>query len=137
MERIASKDNPRIREYAKLSAQKKARTASGLFVIEGVKLLEEAVRCGIEIREVFVTEDCLNSGKKQLAALDTLSDRTFLISGAAEDRLAQSQSPQGVYAVCKMPEKEPVFTGEGRYLGLWDVQDPAQWWDLRPRCTRG
>lgn len=125
LETIASKDNPRIREYAKLSSQKKARAASGCFVLEGVKLLEEAVRSHVEVESVFITQHCLDSGKKQLAVLAGLEDRTFLISGAAEQRLSQSQSPQGVYAVCKIPDNTPAFHGKGRFLGLWDIQDPG------------
>lgn len=125
METIASKDNPRIREYAKLSSQKKARVTSGQFVLEGVKLLEEAVRCQVEVESVFITQQCLDSGKKQLAALAGLKDRTYLVSGAAEQRLSQSQSPQGVYAVCKLPQNAPVFHEKGRFLGLWDIQDPG------------
>lgn len=125
METIASKDNPRIRVYAKLSSQKKARAASGAFVLEGVKLLEEAVRSQVEVESVFITQECLDSGRKQLSVLDGLSDRTYLVSGAAEQRLSQSQSPQGVYAVCKIPDNCPQFTGTGKFLGLWDVQDPG------------
>lgn len=125
MEMIISKDNPRVREYAKLSSQKKARSASGLFVLEGVKLLEEAFLSDIQIESIFITQQCLDSGRKQLDVLSKLEDRVFLISGAAEQRMSQSQSPQGVYAVCKIPDKRPIFTGTGKYLGLWDVQDPG------------
>ncbi len=125
METIVSKDNPRIREYARLSSQKKARAASGLFVLEGVKLLEEAVRSQVGIERVFVTQRCLDSGKKQLAVLAGLEDKTALITGAAEQRLSQSQSPQGVYAVCKIPDRRPRPENGGTYLGLWDVQDPG------------
>jgi TrmH family RNA methyltransferase len=125
LETILSKDNPRIRAYTRLSSQKKARTADGKFVLEGVKLLEEAVRSDIAVESVFITQDCLDSGRSQLAALAGLEEKTFLVSGAAEQRLAQSQSPQGVYAICRMPDHRPVCNGTGRFLGLWDIQDPG------------
>ena len=51
---ITSRDNPRIREYVQLSLQKKARTRAGRFVLEGVKLLEEACFSGIEIESVIL-----------------------------------------------------------------------------------
>lgn len=122
---IASKDNPRIRDCVRLSSQKKARVRAGLFVLEGVKLLEEAVRSGIEIESVYITRDCLDSGKSQLAVLEELSGKTFLVTDAAASRLFQSKTPQGVCAVCRIPEHCPDFDKKGRYLGLWELQDPG------------
>lgn len=125
METIASKDNPKVRSYIKLASQKKERMASGRFVLEGVKLLEEAVWSGLGIESVFITEGCLESGRGELGVLRELSEKTFLVAGAAADRIFQSQSPQGVGAVCRIPVREPVLTDQGRYLGLWNIQDPG------------
>ncbi len=125
METIASKDNSRIKSYVKLASQKKERTSKGQFVLEGVKLLEEAVQSNIEIESVYITAGCLESGRNQLNVLSGLEDRLFLVTGNAEARLFQSQTPQGVGAVCKIPSHEPVFNRNGKYLGLWDIQDPG------------
>ncbi len=125
MNSITSRDNPRIREYVQLSSQKKARIRAGLFVLEGVKLLEEAFFSGIEIESVYITPECLESGKSQLAVLEQLGEKVFLITGAAASRLFQSKTPQGVCAVCRIPEHRPDFDKMGRYLGLWDLQDPG------------
>ena len=122
---ITSRDNPRIREYVQLSLQKKARTRAGRFVLEGVKLLEEACFSGIEIESVYITPECLESGKSQLAVLKQLDEKVFLVTGAAASRLFQSKTPQGVCAVCRIPEHRPDFVKMGRYLGLWDLQDPG------------
>ena len=59
MEKITAKDNEKIKRYAKLAAQKKARDEQGLFVIEGSKLFEEAVRSDLEIEQIFLSENFL------------------------------------------------------------------------------
>ena len=125
MDIITSKDNPRIRECIRLATQKKARTGSGLFVLEGVKLLEEAVLSGIDIESVYITRECLESGKSELAVLEQLDGKIFLVAEAAAARLFQSKTPQGVCAVCRISQREPDFDKMGRYLALWDVQDPG------------
>lgn len=124
MEEIRSKENPRIQLYCKLAAQKKARTAEGKFVLEGFKLLEEAVRSGIEVEAAYLTRESLESGREELEALSGVR-QVYLVSGAAAGRLAQSRSPQGVYAVCKIPESRFAIKPEGKYIGLWGLQDPG------------
>ena len=56
MERIVSAQNERIRKLTKLH-QKKDRDASGLFLVEGEHLIQEALKAGI-VREIFYDEDC-------------------------------------------------------------------------------
>lgn len=127
MERIESRENARIKEYGKLAASRKHRDRSGKFVLEGIKLLEEAVRCGLETEQVFVTENCLLS-HPELEELVSGTRNVFLISDGVESRISQSQSPQGVYAVCKKldkPQNLDTIDSNGSYLGLWDLQDPG------------
>ena len=124
MEEIRSKDNPRVQLYMKLASQKKARAQEGKFVLEGFKLLQEAVLSGIEVEAAYLTRESLESGREELAALSGVR-QAFLVSGAAAGRLAQSRSPQGVYAVCKIPENRFVVNPAGKYIGLWGLQDPG------------
>lgn len=127
MEEIVSKDNSRIRAYHKLASSKKERQQQGAFVIEGDKLLGEALRCGLNIRWVFVTREWLDaSGQALLGQLG--STPVFLVEGAARQRLSQFPSPQGVWAVCSMldnPVNPDKMNSNGALLGLWDLQDPG------------
>ena len=124
MEEIRSKDNPRVQLYTRLAAQKKARAAEGKFVLEGFKLLEEAVLSGIQVESVYLTRESLQSGREELKVLDGIS-QTFLVSDGAAARLAQTRSPQGVYAICRIPEASFTLRPDGRYIGLWGLQDPG------------
>ena len=53
---ITSRQNRRIVEARKL-AEKKHRQQQGRFLVEGVKLLETALRAGARPREVFVCSE--------------------------------------------------------------------------------
>ena len=57
-ERITSRKNPTVAEASKLRLRKE-REETGLFPIEGIKLFDEAVNAGAEIKSVFVTEAAL------------------------------------------------------------------------------
>lgn len=126
MEKITSKENSRIKAYAKLAASRKERQRQGAFVLEGEKLLAEALRCGAEIQSVFVGERWLARSGESLPS--AILENCILVSEGVEQRLAQSQTPQGVYAVCSMLDN-PVNLAKmeegGCLLGLWDLQDPG------------
>ena len=127
MEKIESRDNGRVKEYGKIASSRKQREESGLFAIEGVKLLGEALRCGLSVEQVFVTAQCFKS-HGELASLLEKCPRVFEISGAVEGKISQSQSPQGVYALCKRLDKRENMVKidcNGSYLALWDLQDPG------------
>ncbi len=96
-----------------------------MFVLEGVKLLEEAVLSRIDIESVYITRECLESGKSELAVLEQLDRKVIEVAEAAAARLFQAKTPQGVCAVCHIPQREPDFGKKGRYLALWDVQNPG------------
>lgn len=126
MEKITAKDNEKIKRYAKLASQKKARDEQGLFVIEGIKLFEEAVRSNVEMEQIFLSEgflprwECLQKPCPMPPA--------FLISEAVERKIAASPSHQGIYAVCKKLDK-PLNLGKidnnGKFIALWNLQDPG------------
>lgn len=123
MEKIESRDNPRIKEYGKIATSRKMREQTSLFVLEGRKLLEEAERSGIKVEQIFVTESYCRQHPEV-----TKKQGVFLISEPVERKISQSQSPQGVYAVCKKldkPQNLDKIDSNGSYIALWDLQDPG------------
>ena len=54
--KITSVNNDLVKEVAKLQ-QRKFRDESGLFLLEGDKCIEEAIRSGIEFEHLFVIEN--------------------------------------------------------------------------------
>ncbi|MDE6762277.1 MAG: hypothetical protein K2J73_01180 [Oscillospiraceae bacterium] len=56
---ITSADNPKIKLYRKLTSGKKHRRESGLFTLEGTRLVADAIAENAKLQTVFVTESCL------------------------------------------------------------------------------
>jgi TrmH family RNA methyltransferase len=59
---ITSTKNAKIKEIKALQARKKNRVKSGVFVVEGVRLLEEALESGLLPTLTLYTEDLSERG---------------------------------------------------------------------------
>ncbi len=128
MEQISSKDNEKIKQLIKLQTSRKARRESGCFVAEGVRMAQEALRCGLQIRRVFGTQD--NAGKYAgiWEQLCQRAQEAYRIAGALEEKISQVQSPQGIYCVCEVPQvsqQDILQQGERKLLALDCLQDPG------------
>jgi TrmH family RNA methyltransferase len=110
--------------------QRKGRKSRHLAVAEGVRLVEEALASGIEVRGVITAESFRDSGRagrllRDLAAhavpIDEVSDRTFTT-------LADTDTPQGILAVVE-PRGTSLTSIEAvtgaPVLILDGVQDPG------------
>ena len=53
---IVSKQNPLVKELSAL-LEKKGRRERGTFLVEGEKMVREAVACGMDVRRIVVRED--------------------------------------------------------------------------------
>ena len=54
---ITSKDNPSVKLYMKLSSSKKERRNLRLYVLEGFRLIEDAISEKAPVKQLFFTED--------------------------------------------------------------------------------
>ena len=129
MQKITSKDNPNIKLYVKLAGGKKYRKENNLFTLEGVRLVEDAVKENAELHSVFVTESYVKKLAQQGEALNFPdSVRLFEIPDEIGNKMSSTDSAQGVFAICKCLEK-PTFSDTvrsgGRYLLLHSIQDPG------------
>ncbi len=126
---ITSRQNPLIKSICALS-EKKRRTESGLFRIDGIKLLEEAVSSGIGIRYVVLREDCGEDiYELAMRATDKTDGRIVTVSESVFDKLSEERSPEGVLTVAHMPtslhsKNTPVAPNE-RILIAEAIRDPG------------
>ena len=118
---LTSKENPTVRLYQKLASQKKERQRYGLFVLEGVRITEDALLCG-NVKKLLITEKCAETSGLDFSALRA---DVYVISEEIASRISQTESPQGVFAVCEIPRIKPVFTDNSRYVVLFGLQDPG------------
>lgn len=131
---ITSKDNPRIKQLAKLFSSRKYRRETGLFVIEGLRgCLDAIADCDnggrIDVREVYCTEEAVSSSERAKALINSLPDsRRFIITPEIAGRISDTGSCQGIFLTAGQIHK-PFLTqalrNGGRYLVLDELQDPG------------
>lgn len=111
---ITSVNNPKISQVCKLS-DKKFRRLSGLYVIEGERLVRDALKYGADVDAVFV--------KESLAEKFDFENQT-LVSDKVFDKMSDTVSSQGVLAVVKKPQRV-LCAPKGNCLVLDGLQDPG------------
>ena len=111
---ITSHDNAKIAEIVKLS-QKKYRRQSRRYVIEGARLVNDALKHGAKVVAVYVSESVASSFN--FDAQSVVADRVF-------SKIADTVSTQGVLAVVEMDESE-LSAPAGNCLVLDGLQDPG------------
>ncbi|MEG1774614.1 MAG: RNA methyltransferase, partial [Oscillospiraceae bacterium] len=124
---ITSKDNPRIRELAKLCASSHARRESGRYVIEGARLVCDAARSGVAFSTVFFTPEGLRRAGATADCIAEAAQEVYSIDETLGKKIAQTESTQGVFALCEgrlLQESLPAELSGGCLL-LCSLQDPG------------
>ena len=110
--------------------RRKARGRRGLALVEGVRLVEEALAAGLRLRGALVSPDLERTarGTALRAELKRQAVTVEEISARALERLADTETPQGIVAVVeprKWTADELPLTGGGVALVIDGVQDPG------------
>lgn len=93
---LTSKNNPLIKETASLK-DKKGRKQTGLFLVEGVKMLRECLQSELEIERVFLSEEYADE-------LPVDESKTVRVSQDVFRFLSDEKTPQGVLCRVKIPQ---------------------------------
>jgi TrmH family RNA methyltransferase len=112
--------NAKVQRLRRLAAQRRARAEEGAFVIEGWKLVDEALQTGFAVEAVFVAA----------SAVDRLSPGNVPVHVVDERALAgalDTATPQGVAAIARIPSaaSDEFQVGQGPVLVLVGVGDPG------------
>ncbi len=123
---ITSKDNPVIKLYQKLSSSKKERLQYGLFVLEGMRIVEDAVKENSGLSHLIMTKQAFEKYGEAFFQADLRNAKTIVISNELGRKIALTDSTQGVFAICRMPSEHTLrFAENGRYIVLYGLQDPG------------
>lgn len=122
---ISSRTNPLIVRMAKLS-ERKYRDEEGLFVIEGIKLFEEMLKCGITPTYAFATA-------KESCRLSVLPDSVecYEVSDSVYQKISREKSPQGIFCAIKYLDNfhkfATIYSGafSNTLLCLSSLRDPG------------
>lgn len=119
MERITSRTNPLMSRVRKLRDDRKTRRKEGLFLCDGVKMLEEAIHWNAPIETVILSEDIADTPVPD-------GVRTVIVPGELMRSISPMEAPQGALFLVRTPELTPPEKLEGsRYLILDGLQDPG------------
>lgn len=130
---ISSPDNQHIKSAAALR-QKKHRDETGLFLLEGLHLVEAAITAKWKIEQAFLCEDRL--ARSQFAEFSEKllanGSQIFSVSSALFNKIAETDTPQGIVAVAQQCRAElsstihPVEAGDCLpWVVLDAIQDPG------------
>ena len=99
---ITSRQNPRIKQIRALS-RRKERQAQGLFVVEGIRHVGEAVESGAEIEYLFHAPDLLESdfAYDLITKVRLKNVPVFTTTSEIFASLTSRQNPQGLMAVAR------------------------------------
>jgi RNA methyltransferase, TrmH family len=114
---IHSSKNPLVKQWKKLHT-KKERENSGTFLVEGFHLVEEALKVEDMVLEIIVSEEVEIPPR-----IDYGSVSVTQINKEVVKELAETETSQGIFAVCKQPIHKQVKAKS--YLLLDSVQDPG------------
>jgi TrmH family RNA methyltransferase len=115
-ERITSRKNPLLQQVKKLLSSRKAREEAGLFVADGTKLLQEAVRYYPGLQTVILSDGVEAEVPEHV--------RVIRVPGDVMESISPMASPQGALFLCALPE-EAAFVPRGGMLLLDGIQDPG------------
>lgn len=148
MEIISSKDNKRIKYIRSLLEKGNIRKKNHQFVVEGIKLVDEALEYG-KVLEVVCAESLYDeiisgdlSGNRLLAENDKnitnyvkKGSSLLVVSDTVFKSMSETKTPQGILAVAEMPDYglldkgflEQAYTKNGKIklLVLEDTADPG------------
>ncbi len=127
---ISSYKNNKIKDLRSLY-KKKYQNKKGQIVLEGVRIIEDALAEGAKIKRVFYIKDLLEKNRTAKLIKQLKAENIELIAITEEicDRVSDVENSQGILAVVKRPEYELndlLNQKEGSFLLIIDrLQDPG------------
>jgi TrmH family RNA methyltransferase len=115
---ISSRDNARVKRWARLQQDARLRREEGKAIVEGPHLVAEALQAGLEPLSLLVSE----SGLRQAEIQKLLANRApVVLSDSVFKRVADADTPPGIAAEIAIPQ----VTAKGHCVFLEGVQDPS------------
>ncbi len=114
--RITARKNPLLQQVRKLLSSRRERESTGLFVADGTKLLQEAVRHFPGLDTVILSDGVQVEVPEQVRLVRVPED--------VMESVSPMQAPQGAVFLCRLPEKKS-FAPSAPMLLLDGIQDPG------------
>lgn len=121
---LTSPKNPTIQHIRDLQTRPRARREAGQFVVEGVRLVEEALSAGIIPQTILHTSDVGPRGDTILEGFRARGVAPIPVSESVMQAASDTQTPQGILAVLPI-QPRPLPMSPTFFLILDRVRDPG------------
>ncbi len=134
MQGISSKDNEFIKHVKKLK-DKKYRDLNHEYIIEGIKIIEEAINEKANIKQVVICDDCEKTSNipKDLM-YEIAKQECIYVTSKLFESLTDVTNPQGILAIVEKNtvksqiagnEEQEIDYNQDIIVALDDIQDPG------------
>lgn len=120
---ISSKDNEIVKNIKKLN-DKKYRDESNTFIVEGIKIVEEAIDEKVNIKKIIVCEELKNTLPISLIEKIKSYDVVYVTEKVLKI-LTNVNNPQGILAVVEKNNNKEIDFNAEFFLVLDNIQDPG------------
>lgn len=122
---ITSFNNPQIKNLNLLQKKARARKDQGLFVVEGIKMFEEAREAGILVK-AYISESFY---QEKLDKQDFFIGLDYeIVADSVIKQVADTMTPQGIMGTVRMPIyrlDQMISKNKGFLILLEDIRDPG------------
>ena len=126
MQIISSKDNELIKHIKKLK-EKKYRDLNNEYIIEGTKLIKEAIEENANIKQILICDNCQNTDiiPKELM-YEIAKYECIYVTEKIFKNISDVNTPQGILAIIEKNNKETqIDYSQDIIVVLDDIQDPG------------
>ena len=126
MQIISSKDNDLIKHIKKLK-DRKHRDESNQYVIEGMKLITEAIKEKVKIDKIIICENCeISENMSKEMMYEIAKYDCIYVTDQVFKSITGVNTPQGILAIInKMQEKQEIDYSQDIIVALDNIQDPG------------
>jgi len=96
---ITSTHNPKIQQVRSLLSRRQERQQAQAFIVEGVRLAEEALHNGWQPQSAFFSDQLSARGKILLESFSRAGADVEGITPQLMESLAETEAPQGILAI--------------------------------------
>ena len=122
---ITSKNNPLIKFVSGLQSSPKHRKEHKLFVLEGLRICDDAYQNNIKFDKLIVSKSAIEKYSDFITKCSAVSKERFVLVDDLFKKICDTNSPQGIIALAKIPEDTKKISNKGRYIALENLADPS------------
>ncbi len=124
--KITSRSNDTVKLCAALAASAAKRRETGLFILEGRRLCNEAYLSGTEIYLLLYTGEFYEKYKEYTERIAHCAESVYETTEDILKKISDTVTPQGIVCVCRRPKRAASeIRPHGFYIALENVSDPS------------